>query len=85
MWIKEAADIAKIGGWEIDLETMKTIWTEEVYKIHEVEVGFEHAVDSGIGFYHPDDRPIIENAVKNAIEKGESFDHKLRLITAKEI
>nr|WP_321497691.1 chemotaxis protein CheB [uncultured Methanolobus sp.] len=83
MWQKEAASMAKVGGWEIDPATMETFWTEEVYKIHEVENRFEHGVKNGIEFYHPQDRPVIEKAVKNALEKGKSFDLNLRLITAK--
>ncbi|MBP1909496.1 chemotaxis protein CheB [Methanolobus bombayensis] len=83
MWLKEAANIAKVGGWEIDPSTMKTFWTEEVYKIHEVEPGFEHGVKNGIEFYHPDDRSKIETAVKNALEKGKPFDLTLRLLTGK--
>jgi two-component system CheB/CheR fusion protein len=83
IWLHEAASLAKVGGWEIDPVTMKTLWTEEVYNIHEVEPGFDHNVEKGIEFYHPEDRKKIEEAVSMAFEKAEPFDLKLRFVTAK--
>ncbi len=83
IWLKQAASLAKIGGWEIDPETMRTYWTEEVYKIHEVGYDFKHDVNTGIEFYDPVDRKKIETAVSNALENGKPFDLKLRFKTAK--
>lgn len=82
-WLLSAASLTKVGGWEIDVKNMRTFWTEEVYKIHEVEPGFDHDVKKGIGFYHPEDRALISEAVNRIIQKGEDFDLKLRIITAK--
>ena len=79
----ETGSIAKVGGWEFDVTTMKQIWTEEVYHIHEVDFDFEPDVQKGINFYAPKHRPIIEKAVKDAIEKGMPFDLKLEFISAK--
>lgn len=75
--------IAKVGGCEFDVSTMKQNWTEEVYRIHEVDFDFEPDVEKGINFYAPKSSPIIEKAVKDAIEKGLPFDLKLEFITAK--
>ncbi len=83
IWLDDTATLAGIGGWEIDVATMKTTWTDEVYKIHEVDPDFDHEVDNGIEFYAPQERQKIETAVTNAIEKGEPFDLTLRFITAK--
>ncbi len=83
IWRDEAASIAGIGGWEIDINTMKTSWTDEVYRIHEVESDFEHAVNNGIDFYAPEDKEKIKQGVTNAIENEEPFDLTLRFITAK--
>ncbi|MCJ7687601.1 MAG: PAS domain S-box protein, partial [Desulfobacteraceae bacterium] len=75
--------MAKIGGWEFDVETLEQIWTEEVYRIHEVDLDYKPTVEKGIDFYAPESRPIIEQAVQRAIDDGEPFDVELRFITAK--
>ncbi len=82
-WLNDAARLAKIGGWEIDLDTGKTYWTDEVYEIHEVDKDFDHNVDSGIEFYHPDDKKELEKAVHQTMENGAPFDLECRFITAK--
>lgn len=79
----ESQRINKIGAWELDLVTGITIWTDEVYEIHEVELGFEHNKVNGIDFYHPDDQPIITKAIQHTIATGELFDVTCRFISAK--
>jgi len=81
--LSETENIAKIGGWTFDVETMEQTWTDEVYRIHEVDKSFSATVNKGIEFYTPSSRPIIEEVVKKAIEKGESYDVELEIITAK--
>ncbi|MFH1624741.1 MAG: PAS domain S-box protein, partial [Pseudomonadota bacterium] len=75
--------MGKIGGWEFDVETLEQLWTEEVYRIHEVDLDYNPTVGKGIDFYAPESRPIIEQAVQRAIDDGEPFDVELRFITAK--
>jgi PAS domain S-box-containing protein len=75
--------IGRVGGWEFNIDTMQQTWTDEVYRIHEVDLSFNQNVDIGIDFYSPASKPIIENAIKRAIEHGESFDLELGIITAK--
>ena len=74
---------AKVGGWEIDAETMNQKWTDESYKIHEVDLTFNPNVSNGINFYAPSSHPVIEKAVQRAIEFGEPFDLDLEFITNK--
>ena len=75
--------MAKVGGWEIDVETLKTQWTEELYHIHEVGADYDSNVEKGISFYSPESRPIIEAAVQRAINYGEPFDLELQLLYLK--
>ena len=75
--------IAQVGGWEIDLATQVVTWTEEVYRIHEVEKDFVPDVSTAINFYAPESRPIIAQAVQRAVEQGEPFDVQLQIVTAK--
>jgi two-component system CheB/CheR fusion protein len=75
--------IGNIGSWELDVTSMKTVWTEEVYRIHELEPGTPTDTQSGIEYYHPDDRPRIRAAVTACIEQGSPFDLECRFTTAK--
>ncbi|EON77287.1 hypothetical protein ADIS_2155 [Lunatimonas lonarensis] len=79
---QEGQRINKLGVWELDIATGKTIWTEEVYAIHEVPVGFDHNQSNGVDFYHPEDRETIREAVMSCIEHQRPFDVSCRLITA---
>jgi len=79
---KIAASLTIIGYWEIDMKTLQTTWTDEVYTIHDLPPGSSHDVKNGIEFYHPEDRPIIQKAVQDCMENGTAFDLELRFITA---
>ena len=81
--LNATGEMAKIGGWELDLSTNELTWTREVYRIHEVDEGFVPNVERAIEFYTPECRPLIEQAVKGAIEYGEPFDLELQIETAK--
>jgi PAS domain S-box-containing protein len=81
--LAETEKIGKVGGWEFDIETGKQTWTEAVYHIHEVDFTYDPTVEKGVGFYTPASRPIVERAVKAAVERGEPFDLELEITTAK--
>ena len=81
--LAESESIGKVGGWEFNIETLETTWTEEVYRIHEVDFDFFHNVNKGINFYTPESRPVIDKAIQRVIEFGEPFDLELEIITAK--
>ena len=77
------ATMARVGGWELDLATMTPIWSQEVYRIHELDPALPLTLASAIEFYAPEARPVIEKSLKDAIEHGVSFDHTVPFITAK--
>jgi PAS domain S-box-containing protein len=77
-------EIAKIGGWEVDLIQNKVSWTEMTKIIHEVEKDFEPCLETGIDFYEEGwSRDLITEIVTRSIEKGEPFDRELVIVTAK--
>jgi len=79
--LSETQSAAKIGSWEVDLESMKAFWSDEVYRIHEVESGIPIKVEDGIKFYREDFRPVIQNAIDNAVENKSSWDEECILLT----
>ncbi len=82
-FLSRTGDIAKVGGWEIDLKTMTVNWTRTTGKIHELPDGYFPPLEEAIKYYHPDDQELVEKLVDRAIEFGESFEFETRLITAK--
>jgi len=81
--LSETESIGKVGGWSFNIDTMEQKWTDEVYRIHEVEISPEPSVDVGINYYTRESKPIIEKAVQRAIEHGEDYDLELEITTAK--
>lgn len=81
--LNEAQRLSKTGAWEMDVESGKIFWSDELYAIHEVDKGIDVYKLDGISFYHPDYRPLITKAVEDAIERHIPYDMKCRFITAK--
>jgi PAS domain S-box-containing protein len=81
--LSETESIGKVGGWSFNIDTKEQKWTDEVYRIHEVEISPEPSVDEGINYYTKESRLIIGKAVQRAIEHGENYDLELEIITAK--
>ncbi|WP_300441855.1 PAS domain S-box protein [Christiangramia sp.] len=80
----ETNELAKVGGWEVDLIKNKLSWTKVTMDIHEVGQDYEPVLSEGINFYKPGwSRDTITQLFNDAVEKGIPFDIKLKLITAK--
>jgi len=80
-FLKHIQSVADIGGWEVDLRSETVQWTEEVYRICGVPADYEPTVEEAIGMYHPDDRPIVENAWNALTTAGKAYDLELRIVT----
>ena len=81
--LSSMADVAEVGGWELDVKTMGLVWTDQTRRIHEVDDDYVPDVEAAVAFYAPEARRRIDNAVQNCIDKDEPFDLELPLITAK--
>jgi PAS domain-containing protein len=79
----QMAELAQVGGWELDLATNKLTWTREVYRIHEVDPTDQPTLDQGIHCYAPEAQPRIQAALDQAIQEGTPWDLELPFITAK--
>ncbi|SNR35808.1 PAS domain S-box protein [Halorubrum vacuolatum] len=82
--LRQTERLARVGGWEVDVETGEQRWTRGTYAIHGLDPDepFEPTLEAGVEFYHPDDRERIERATARCIESGEPYEEELRLITA---
>jgi PAS domain S-box-containing protein len=78
---KEIQSLSKIGGWEIDISSMSAIWSEEVYKIHDVDLNDQYSVENAINFYVPEDRERISKYVSDALEEHKPFNDTFQIIS----
>lgn len=83
--LNETSAIARVGGWELDVATGELTWTDETFKILEVEkrAGQKPILPEGLQLFTEEYQPVIENAVSRAIEFGESYSLELMARTAK--
>ena len=75
-------EMAKVGGWELNVKTGRIAWTEELYRIHSVPLQFEPDLSSTIGFYAPEAQPVFRSALNRCIEEGQTFQLELPFVTS---
>jgi diguanylate cyclase (GGDEF)-like protein/PAS domain S-box-containing protein len=80
--LRRTGELANIGGWELDLATMRVDWSEQVFRIHEVQPGALLQIDSALDFYAPEARPVLRAAIDAAARDGTPWDLELPFVTA---
>ncbi|WP_094228695.1 PAS domain-containing sensor histidine kinase [Methanolobus psychrotolerans] len=81
--LNEVGRIAKIGGWELDVATGYITRTPEVARIYEIDNNEPVSLKFALSFYPSGSKELLEKAIQNTVEKGESFDLELEVISAK--
>jgi PAS domain S-box-containing protein len=81
--LRDSQFTTKVGGCEYDFEANRSSWTDEAYRIHDLQVGQRVELEQALDYYHPQDQPRVRAAMKTLLEKGGNFDLEARLITAK--
>ena len=80
--------LSMVGGWAWNVEAQTMYWTEEAYRIHDLEVGEIESGSKGhitrsAECYGPEDRPVIMAAFHRCIEEGVPYDLEFPFTTAK--
>ena len=81
--LERTGAMAKVGGWELDLRSMKLFWSKEMFRIHELEPPDPPDYETALLMFAPEARPIISAAVQAAKAFGTPFELELRKFTAK--
>ncbi len=77
----EAQKIARIGSWEHDSATATTTWSQELYRILELDPTQKPLLtEQLIERFHPEDRESYLTIVHEKAMQGHSFELDLRLI-----
>jgi PAS domain S-box-containing protein len=74
--------LARVGGWELDINRRSLFWTDHTRIIHELDPDDPvPTLDEAIEFYAPECRAAVASAVAHAVETGEPFEFEQQIIT----
>lgn len=79
--LAEAQSVALLGSWEWDIASDRITWSEEVYRLFEVDPGaFELTKDNYLNLIHPEDRPLLIAALEQSLASGQSYEIEHRIV-----
>lgn len=66
----EAQTVAKMGSWEVDLQSLDVIWSEQTHRIFETDpVRFHPTRPRFLEFIHPEDRAKVDAALATSVDR----------------
>jgi PAS domain S-box-containing protein len=80
--LADAQRIAKLGSWELNLRTDELLWSDEIYRIFEIDRGnFLGTYEAFLERIHPEDRARVKEAFSEALAQRRPYDtvHRLNL------
>ena len=81
--LNEAQHAANIGSWNWDAASGAIWWSDELYRIFELDPAqYTPGVEQNAAFVHDDDREKHRAGVTRAIQDGIAFEIDLRIVTA---
>ncbi|HEX5739800.1 MAG TPA: ATP-binding protein [Hydrogenophaga sp.] len=79
--LKETQRLAHVGGWELNPATKVVLWSDETYRIFEVDPAtFAVTYESFIALVHPEDREWVTEIFRQSMFIQRPFDFVHRLL-----
>lgn len=77
----EAQEMAHFGNWEMDIVTNEMKWSDEAYRIFGFTPGsLSPSLSDYLGYVHPEDRSLVEDAFSTVIKSGELKRIEYRIV-----
>ena len=80
--LREAQKMARLGNWELNLETNELTFSEEIFEILEMDPNQKPDYDTVLACIHPQDRAHRRLAVKKALENKTKYEVDYRILLA---
>lgn len=79
--LKEAEQIAHVGHWELDLTSDVLYWSDEIYRIFEMDPEkFGATYEAFLDIVHPDDQKLVNKAYTDSLKNRTGYDIVHRLL-----
>jgi PAS domain S-box-containing protein len=78
--LEAAQRLGKLGSWELDFSYGVLCWSEEVYRIFELDPArFKPSYENFLRAIHPDDHALVDQAYQQSLldQKPYSIEHRL--------
>ena len=73
--LAEAQRVAHIGSWEWHIPSNRLTWSEEMFRLLEVDPATSPlAIETTLNATHPDDRAIVERVIHGAYRDADEFE-----------
>jgi len=79
-FLVEGQRLSRTGTFAWWPDTKKSVWSEELYRIHEIEPGTPISTDIAQIRVHPDDIPLVDEATAKGVETGSDYEHTHRIV-----
>jgi PAS domain S-box-containing protein len=80
--LAESQSLARVGGWEMDLETEILYWTHQTHRIFDTEPDLHiPTLEDTLNRFTPESRAAMESAVGKAVAVGGTFDLVVDVLT----
>ncbi|WP_295337625.1 PAS domain-containing protein [Flavobacterium sp.] len=80
--LQQACEIATMGYWTNDLINSEIIWSDEIYKLFELDPKtFELTLDNIRNQFHPDDQLKFDEAIHKVFESDALIEGEHKIIT----
>jgi PAS domain S-box-containing protein len=77
--LNKTEQLADVAGWEVDPETEEPFWSDHLFDLLDVDYDEQPTLEEALDVYYTEaDRTIVEDAVAEALETGDSFDVEAR-------
>lgn len=82
--LEESERVGRIGAWEIDVESGTVIRTPEMCRMMEVGSAYQtEGLEDSYRYYTESSRPIIREAITEAMTRGKPYDLEVEMVTAR--
>jgi PAS domain S-box-containing protein len=83
MQFNDIQAMVKAGGWEMDVASGNTFWTDTVYDIHALDRGTPTNKIDGLSFFPGDEKERLSKLIERTITFKEPYDDVFKFIDAR--
>jgi two-component system, sensor histidine kinase and response regulator len=82
-FLERVEEVSGVGGFSFNLTNDVIRWTRQAHRLYGVETDFVPSLDVDLGFYSPEARTQLKEAIRAARESGTGYDLEVSVKTAK--